>query len=227
MRRGDIIKILTGEQPAPLPFKILYEDEQLLAIEKPAGLLSASTDSEKEVTAFRILKDSKREVYTLHRLDRDTSGVLVFSKSREIRDIMQEDWNGRVTKRGYTAICEGIFEKKSGVIETSLAESSTHMVYSTDRGGKRALTEYTVISESGGYSLLEINILTGRKNQIRVHMKESGHPVAGDKKYGCGSDPLRRLALHATELVFIHPVSGDTVSIRSEPPFSLRSLKRK
>ena len=224
---GDVIKVSLSHAGDPPPFEILYEDESLIAINKPSGLLSVATDREKDVTAFRILRESGREVYTVHRLDRDTSGVLIFAKSRETRDIMQENWDERVIKRGYIAVCEGVFEKKSGVIESSLAETSTHIMYSTKQGGKKAVTEYTVVRENDRYSLLDIRILTGRKNQIRAHMKECGHPVAGDKKYGASADPLRRLALHAAELTFIHPVSGERITVKSEPPFDLPRTGKK
>lgn len=221
---GDPVEICL-ERHTGIPLDIIYEDGFLMAVDKPAGLLTVATDSEKELTAYRILKDSlKRDLFVVHRLDRETSGVLLFAKSREIRDNLQDNWQSAVSSRNYTAICEGIFEKKSGRIESSLAQNGSFIVRSVRSGGKNAVTEYSVGGESKGYSLVSVSILTGRKNQIRVHMSEQGHPIAGDKKYGAKTDPIRRLALHAGELEFRHPVTGETVRIVSRCPFSLKNI---
>ena len=126
--------------------------------------------------------------------------------------MMQENWNERVTLREYTAICEGVFEVKSGRCDSLIAENSVHVMYSA-RDGKRAITDYEVLHTSGGFSLVRLRLLTGRKNQIRVHMKELGHPVVGDKKYGSTANPIGRLGLHASALGFVHPVTGEEVKI--------------
>lgn len=200
----------------PCPFEVLYEDDVLFAVNKPAGLLSVASDTEKEKTAIRLLREGGfSPLYVVHRLDRETSGVLLFSKNTEIRDTLQDSWD-TVIRREYLAICEGVFEEKSGRCDTFLRETKTHLVYSAQSGdGKRAITNYTVIKEDGSFSLLRILIETGRKNQIRVHMKELGHPVAGDKKYGAHGNPLGRIGLHASVLELKHPVTGDNLVIEA------------
>ncbi len=221
---GDIVKISMSEGSVKVRgIEIIYEDDYFVAVNKPAKLLTVATDGEKIRTAYALLSEHRRgEVYVLHRLDRETSGVLLFAKSREIRDMMQENWNERVTLREYTAICEGIFEEKSGRCDSLIAENSVHVMYSA-KAGKRAITDYEVLHESGDFSLVRLKLLTGRKNQIRVHMKELGHPVVGDKKYGSTKNPIGRLGLHAATLGFIHPVTGKEVKVsaRRERKFVL------
>lgn len=220
----DIVKISMGEGTRETRgIEIIYEDEHLLAVNKPARLLTVATDGEKLRTAYAMLSENRRgSIYVVHRLDRDTSGVLLFAKSAKVRDMLQEDWNGTVTLREYLAICEGSFEKKRGRCDTLIAENSAHVMYSS-REGKRAITDYEVIRESTGFSLVRLELHTGRKNQIRVHMKELGHPVVGDKKYGSSSNPIGRLGLHASALGFTHPVTGKEIIIkaRSERRFAL------
>jgi 23S rRNA pseudouridine1911/1915/1917 synthase len=220
VKKGQLISIRQApvpESPGPAP-DIIYEDDWLIAINKPAGLLTVATDREKEKTAYRMLKDGGREghIFVVHRLDRDTSGVLLFAKSREIRDVLQSSWEDAV-KREYLAICEGVFEQKSGRCDTMLRETSTHLVYSSPYGGKRAITNYEVIRDNGLYSLVRVWIETGRKNQIRVHLSELGHPVVGDKKYGAKSNPLGRLGLHAGLLRIMHPVTNTPLILEAKP----------
>lgn len=225
--KGQSIKIsLSRNNTVNAPLDIIYEDEVMFAVNKPAGLLSVASDSEKEKTAYRLLKDSGIEpIFVVHRLDKDTSGVLLFAKSPEIRDELQNNWDSTI-KREYIAICEGVFSPKKGRRESYLRETSTHLVYSATSGdGKRAITNYEVISENANYSMLRINIETGRKNQIRVHMKELSHPVVGDKKYGAKSNPLKRLGLHASVLEIIHPVTGAAVTIKAPKDRSFRLPK--
>ncbi len=217
VKPGQTVKIALAQKSAPKsPLKVLYEDDFLLAVDKPAGLLTVATDTEKEKTALRLLRDSGiSPVYVVHRLDRDTSGVLLFAKSAELRDKLQSSWDSGIT-REYLAVCEGVFEKKAGRCDTLLAETRSHLVYSSKTGqGKRAVTNYEVIKENGNYSLLRVIIETGRKNQIRVHLSELGHPVAGDKKYGAHGSPLKRLGLHASLLGLKHPVTGEMLVISS------------
>lgn len=208
------------------PLKILYEDDDLLAVAKPAGMLTVATETEREHTVWRILKDCGiGPVYVVHRLDRDTSGVLLLAKSAEIRDRLQENWDSTL-RREYNAICEGVFEQRSGVCDSFLAENSAHIMYSSPDGrGKRAITRYRVIRTNGSYSQVLVNIETGRKNQIRVHMKELGHPVVGDKKYGAHGNPLRRLGLHASLLEIIHPRTGQPLAISCPPDRGFRLPK--
>lgn len=218
LSKGDTVKISLGEGTSAVRnIEIIYEDEYLLAVNKPARLLTVATDSEKEKTAYALLRENRRgEIFVVHRLDRDTSGVLLFAKSGAVRDKLQENWNETVILREYLAICEGSFEKKRGRCDTLITENSAHIMYSA-RAGKRAITDYEVINERGGYSLVRLELHTGRKNQIRVHMKELGHSVVGDKKYGSSSNPIGRLGLHASKLSFIHPVTGEKTEIKAAP----------
>lgn len=204
------------EEPDRERIRVIFEDEEFLAVDKPAGLLSVATDTEKERTAFRVVntrygKDHPgKRLYVVHRLDRDTSGVLLFVKSPELRDALQENWNGLVTHRGYQALVEGRLSKKEGRLVDRLFETSTHLVYqNNDRpGGQVAITNYKVVGESGPYSLLSVWLETGRKNQIRVQLQALGHPIVGDRKYGAAENPIHRLGLHANRLVLNHPVTG-------------------
>lgn len=225
---GDAVKILkSGGSIKPHGIEIIYEDEYFVAVNKPSKLLTVATEGEKLKTAYALLSESRRDrIFVLHRLDRDTSGVLLFAKSRELRDQMQEEWNEIITLREYLAICEGIFEEKKGRCDSLIAENSVHVMYS-GKVGKRAITDYEVIHEAMGFSLVKVRLKTGRKNQIRVHMKELSHPVVGDKKYGSSENPIGRLGLHASALGFIHPVTGKEVIIRApkERKFALPKEK--
>ncbi len=192
---------------------IIYEDDDFIVINKPSGLLSIASDKEREKTAYRLLndyvrrKDPQKRIYVLHRIDRDTSGVLVVAKNVKVRDTLQKHWNEYVTFRGYYAIVVGKMEKSEGTFHTWLIENSTNLMYSSHRKGEgqEAITHYKVMAFNGEYSLLRVNIDTGRKNQIRVHLRENGHPIVGDEKYGQKESPLGRLGLHAFQLSFIHP----------------------
>ncbi len=224
VRVGDAVKISMSEGSVKTRgIEVIYEDDYLLAVNKPAKLLSVPTEKESEKTVYtRLLENRRGELYVIHRLDRDTSGVLLFAKKREICTNLQENWNEAVTLREYMAICEGHFEKKKGRCDSLISENSVHRMYS-GREGKRAITDYEVIREAGEYSLVRLKLLTGRKNQIRVHMKELGNPVVGDKKYGSETNPIGRLGLHASALAFIHPVTGKEIRInaRHERKFAL------
>ena len=218
VKSGDTVKISTGEGTRETRgIKIVYEDEWIVAVNKPSGLLTVATDREKEKTAYALLSENRRgKLCVVHRLDRDTSGVLLFAKSYEIKEALQEDWNDRILLREYLAVCEGSFESKKGVCKSFIAENSAHIMYSA-REGKLAITEYEVLRENAEYSYVKLNLRTGRKNQIRVHMKELGNPVVGDKKYGSTKNPIGRLGLHAVRLGFIHPVSGEELIVKAEP----------
>ena len=205
---------------------ILHEDEDIIVINKEAGLLTMASKNENEMTAYRQLTDyvknsnPKNRIYIVHRLDRDTSGVLLFAKSEEVKEALQEKWNEIVEERLYTALVEGVVRKKEGTISSWLKESKTFKVYSspTDNGGQHAVTHYKKVQSSKQFSLLEVRLETGRKNQIRVHMEELGHPVAGDKKYGSTVNPIKRLGLHATVLALLHPRTGELVRFHAEVP---------
>lgn len=229
VKRGQTITISrTINSSYDSPLEVIYEDSDLLAINKPAGLLSVATDTEKENTAIRLLRDSGIDpLYVVHRIDRDTSGVLLFAKSIEMRDKLQASWED-IKRREYLAVCEGVFAEKSGRCDTILRETSTHLVYSVKSGeGQRAITNYEVIKENAHYSYLRVLIETGRKNQIRVHMKELSHPVVGDKKYGAHGNPMGRLGLHASLLELNHPRTGNAVVIKASPESRFRLPKEK
>lgn len=220
VKRGQTVKIsmtITASSNSPLP--VVYEDEDLIAVCKPAGLLSVATDTEKENTAFRLLRDSGIEpLFVVHRLDRDTSGVLLFAKNAETHDKLTGAWSEYVKRREYLAICEGVFAEKKGRCESVLRENSEHIVYSASYGdGKLAITNYEVLKENTRYSYLRVLIDTGRKNQIRVHMQEIKHPVVGDKKYGAHGSPIGRLGLHASALELLHPRTNELISIKASP----------
>ena len=200
--------------------EVIYEDRRLIAVNKPAGMLSVATDSEKLRTAYALLRESMprySRVFVVHRLDRETSGVLLFAKSAEVRDALQANW-GQTPLREYIALCSGRFAEKSGRIESWLRESAAHRVYSvrTPEGAKKAITNYEVINEKGPVTALRVSIETGRKNQIRVQLSEAGHPVLGDRKYGPGR-AFPRLALHASRLDIALP-EGGTLTLRAPLP---------
>ena len=195
---------------------ILHEDKDILVVEKPAGLLTIGTERDKSRTAHFLLNDyvrkgdpkSRNRVYVVHRLDQDTSGILLFAKSEQAKKFLQEHWEH--TDKHYLAVVHGRLTPSEGTISTCLAENAAQRVYSTldATKGKLSHTAYKVLKENKGLSLVEIHLLTGRKHQIRVHLSEKGHPVAGDRKYGNGDLVTKRLALHARSISFIHPFSG-------------------
>ncbi len=208
---------------------ILYEDDYLIVIDKPCGLLSIANNKEKEITAYRMVSDyvkknSHKYIFVVHRLDQDTSGILMFCKDEKIRDKMQNDWNTIVKKRGYLALCDGTITG-SGTIHTYLKENKQQFVYSAkNNDGKEAITHYAVLKNSNNYSLLQVFIDTGRRNQIRVHLSERGYPIVGDKKYKCKTNPIKRLCLHANILEFIHPVSKKLIHIECALPNEIKKL---
>lgn len=219
--KGDIVSISSSSNKEAISIKdkikILYEDEDLVVINKQAGLLSIATDKEKEDTAYRYvneyvrLENPSNRIFVLHRLDKETSGILMFAKNEQIKEAMQNDWNNIIQNREYIAICEGgPFLKKEGQYTSYLLQTKTNLMYSThDKEGQKAITYYQVLNEKDIYSLVKINIDTGRKNQIRVHMKDLGHQVVGDDKYNSKNDPLNRLGLHCRILEFDHPLKKD------------------
>lgn len=206
--------------------EIIFEDDDFIVIEKESGLLSVATKNGSEITAYGQLmnyvkKDHpKNRVYVVHRLDKDTSGVMIFAKSERMKHALQENWKDTVTERKYTALVEGAMKKSSDTIRTWLTESKAFKMHSSlrDNGGQEAITHYKTLRSNDRYSLLEVSLETGRKNQIRVHMEEIGHPIVGDKKYGSQANPLKRLGLHATTLGFTHPDTGEKIKFESKVP---------
>lgn len=216
----------------PRGITILYEDRDILVVDKSCGLLTVATEKIREHTAYYLLNEyvkkgnhkSRSRVYIVHRLDRDTSGVLVFAKSEGAQHYLQEEWQG-FTKI-YYAVVHGILPEKEGIITSYLTENSVHRMYSVEdpEMGKFAKTEYKVLREANNFSLLEIHLHTGRKNQIRVHFSEKGFPVAGDKTYGGREKGIKRLALHAASLTISHPHSKEKMTFTSKRPFYFKLL---
>ena len=217
--KGDIVELSSTpikKSKQQKKLDIIYEDDDFIVLNKPSGLLSVASDKEKVTTAYRLVsdyvknKDPHNRIFVVHRIDKDTSGVLLFAKKEELRNALQDDWNLLCKKRLYIAIVEGLFEQKEGTRTSYLLETKTNIVYSsTHKGdGKKSTTHYKVIKDNGGYSLLEVLIDTGRKNQIRVHMKDLHHPIVGDEKYHKVDSPLKRLGLHAKILEIKHPFNN-------------------
>lgn len=214
---------------------IIFENDELIAINKPSGLLSVASDTEKGRTAYRIVndymqqKDKHNRIYVVHRLDEDTSGVLVFAKNPKIRDILQKNWNDIVLARGYYAIVEGVMQPKEAKLVDYLRENSLNLMYVTNDkvNGKKCITNYKTIVSNKNYSLLDVDIETGRKNQIRVQLGHRGHYIIGDDKYGEPSDPLKRLGLHAYKLKFIHPVTKKLMEFVAPMPDEFKKMFNK
>ncbi|MEI6275280.1 MAG: RluA family pseudouridine synthase [Prolixibacteraceae bacterium] len=223
---------VVAEQTRLRGVRILFEDPYLIVIDKEAGMLSIATAKEKLLTTYSILsshvkkEDPKNRIFVVHRLDRDTSGVMMFAKSEKVQEIMQKDWQEAVIRRSYIAVVEGIVEKNEDTIRSFLKENKMLFMYSTKVPGEgdEAITHYKVLKRGEEFSLMEVELETGRKNQIRVHMKELGHPVAGDKKYGSKLNPLRRTCLHANILAFKHPITGEELSFETPPPHRFLTL---
>lgn len=213
---------------------ILHEDADLIVVHKDAGLLSIATAQEKELTAYRQLSDYVRRgdprsrIFIVHRLDRDTSGVMMFAKSERVQQLLQNDWKDAVLERTYVALVEGAVRTPEGTVQSWLKENKAMLMYSsrTPDDGQLAITHYKTLKTSAMFSLLEVRLETGRKNQIRVHMKDIGHPVVGDKKYGSRSGAIGRLGLHAHVLSFRHPTTGKTMRFESPvPPAFMRVFR--
>lgn len=211
--------------------RIVYEDEHLIVIDKQAGLLAVS-DGKNTLTAYGIIteyvqqKNPSNRIFIVHRLDRFTSGLMMFAKSEKMQDLLRNNWKSYITNRTYTAIVEGPVQKSEGRISSYLSENKAQVMhsYKNPAEGKLAVTRYRVLKRYQGFSLLEVNLETGRKNQIRVHMKDIGHPVAGDLKYGAKTDPIGRVCLHATVLAFTHPATSEPMAFKSAVPADLLKL---
>ena len=222
--------MITAKRPPakyqPKGLTVLHEDKDIIVVEKPCGLLTIGTDRDKSRTVHTILNEyvrkgdprSRNRIYIVHRLDRETSGILILAKSEPAKIFLQGHW--QETDKRYLTVVYGSLTPKAGTISSYLAENSAFTVYSTPDPalGKLSHTEYKVLKESKGFSLLEIHLLTGRKHQIRVHLSEKGHPVVGDRKYGKGNDAFATLALHARSISFTHPVSGRRLTFETGIP---------
>lgn len=209
--------------------RIAYEDQYLFVVEKKAGIICHSPNPDEE-TIQSILNQylekshQKCHAHTVHRLDRDTSGLLLFAKDKKIALKFEENWKDTVYDRRYVALVHGEMVKQEGTISSWLKDNAKFVTFSSksDNGGKFAVTHYKLIKVSNGYSLVELKLDTGRKNQIRVHLQDIGFPVVGDPKYGDGDDKIGRLGLHAYKLCFIHPVTGQDLKFETAIPASFR-----
>ena len=235
---GDVVEIaprrnVDDRSLARAGMRIVHIDDAIVVVDKPAGLLSMGSERDKEKTAHRILnehlkalaKSPRQQAFIVHRLDRETSGLMIFARSEAIQDALQRNWKD-VTKR-YLAIVEGSLPHASGTLRDNLVESKAFKVHRVAKGGEVAITHYRVMSTVGERSLLELTLETGHKHQIRVQLKGIGHPIVGDRKYGATSDPAHRLALHSHALKFRHPVSHAPMEFHSELPDRLNALIRR
>jgi 23S rRNA pseudouridine1911/1915/1917 synthase len=215
--------------PAPLerpsPLKLIYEDDDILVVDKPSGLLTIATERERERTAYRRLRDwvagrapDSARLFIVHRLDRETSGLIVFAKAPAAKQHLQAQFAARTAERVYVALVEGVVAQDEGSLVSRLVEDRSLRVRAAERGnGKEAITRYRVLERRRSTTLLELRLVTGRRAQIRAQLAAAGHPIAGDAQYGGRTDPLKRLALHATRLAFVHP-RGGRVSFDSPMP---------
>jgi tRNA pseudouridine32 synthase/23S rRNA pseudouridine746 synthase/23S rRNA pseudouridine1911/1915/1917 synthase len=218
----------------PRELEILHEDRDIIVINKPAGLLTMATERERENTAYFLLTDyvrkgnpkSNNRIFIVHRLDRETSGILIFAKTEQAKHFLQENWQNFSKK--YAAVVHGRLNEKEGIIESYLTENQNYRVYSVNNAtkGKYSKTGYRVLKENEKFSLLEIDLFTGTKNQIRVHFSENGHPVAGDKTYGTAEKGIKRLALHSMFISFIHPYSKKEMTFKTGIPHYFHELVR-
>ena len=205
--------------------RIVYEDKYLVVVEKAPGILSMGVNA-AQFSIKTVLDEyfKKRQfkctAHVVHRLDRDTSGLMMYAKNTDVQQILEENWHDMVYDRRYVAVLSGIMEREGGTVRNWLRDNKAFVTYSshTDNGGKLAVTHYHTLQTKGHLSLVEMRLETGRKNQIRVHMQDLGHPIVGDKKYGNGLDPIGRLALHAYRLYFHHPVTGETIRLETSFP---------
>ena len=227
LTKGDtlIISKKPIKKKARKDLPIIFEDENIIAINKPYGLLSVASDKEKSSTAYRMVmdyvqaKDRHNRIYVVHRLDKETSGVLIFAKNENIKDKLQDNWNELVLKRGYYAVVEGKMEKEEMHIVNYLRMNALNLMYVSsfkDKKAQKCITDYKVIKSNDKYSLLDVNIFTGRKNQIRVTLGSLGHFVLGDDKYGEPENPINRLCLHAYELDIKNPINGKIYNSTSD-----------
>jgi len=214
-----------------LPFDIVFEDDNIIVVNKPSGLLTISTSKEKERTLFHIVreylvsKDKNSKVFIVHRLDKDTSGIVILAKNEKIKKQLQDNWNEYVSLREYVAIVHGHLKKKNDRIVQMLSETKTNLVYVSKKDdAKEAITNYKVIKENDDYSLVNINIETGRKNQIRVAFSSLGNPILGDKKYSNIKDGLNRLYLHANRLKIYYPIIKKDILFEVANPSEFKKI---
>ena len=223
---GDRVELTSAAPPeCPAPLRLVHEDDHILVIDKPPGLLTVATDRERERTAYRLLRDWIRKrgarderLFVVHRLDRETSGLMVFAKSVATKEHLQAQFAVRTAERHYVALAEGVMRQTEGSFVSRLVEDRALRVRIAERGGgKEAITRYLVLERRRAATLVELRLVTGRRAQIRAQLAEAGHPIVGDARYGSRTDPIGRLALHATRLAFVHP-RGGRVTFESPVP---------
>ena len=234
LKRGQVVflnKKKSEEKPRFRGLRIVHEDADLIVIDKASGLLSMASETEKQKTAYHMLSDyvkkfdPKNLIFIVHRLDRETSGLMMFAKSKRVQEVLQKDWNEAIIERSYVAVVEGCIDKVEGTVTSWLKENKAMVMYSSQipDDGLKATTHYKVLKTNKLFSLLDVKLETGRKNQIRVHMKDIGFPVTGDKKYGAKLNPVGQMGLHARVLSFKHPVTGK--ALRFDTPIPLKFQK--
>lgn len=217
-------RIVPLKQPREL--NIVFEDENLIVINKPSGLLTVATDKEKRRTAYSLLskyvKDENpdNKIFIIHRIDRETSGLLLFARNEKVKRAIQETWDTTISQRTYVGVVEGEMEQEQGTVTSWLTESKAFKVYSSQNPnqGLKSVTHYKKIRGNKTFTLVQMNLETGRKHQIRVHMQDLNHPIIGDKKYGSNLSPIRRMGLHAQVLAFTHPITGEKCHFETPIP---------
>lgn len=235
LKAGSKVEISKKTLPhfkMPKGVRIIYEDKHIIIINKDSGLLTMASNKETNKTAYAYLSAYLKfyhpddKIFIVHRIDRDTSGLLIFAKDQETQEALQSDWAETVSSRKYIAVVEGYPQNEEGTIHTWLKEhpKSLKVRVSKDGDGQEAITHYKVLQKKHGYALVELELETGRKNQIRTHLSHIGHPIAGDVKYNAQSNPANRLCLHAQTLVFEHPFTGETMSFESPTPKEMMDI---
>ena len=211
--------------------KLLYEDAYIIVVDKREGIPAVGNEKKRERTVFSILDDyvkrssKQRRIYGVHRLDREASGIMIFAKDERTKQNLQENWERLITERAYVAILHGEIEKDKGVISSWLANDQLYVAHAaTNNPGEKAITHYTTIKRANGYSLVELDLGNGHKEQIRLHMQELGHPIVGDTKYDAENNPLNRMAMHAFYLSFHHPVTGEFLKFETPYPAKFSNL---
>ncbi len=226
---NDKISIKNSIETEKWDIPIIYEDNNIIVVDKPSGLLTIATTKEKQNTLYTLVsnyvktKQKQAKIFIVHRLDKDTSGIVLLAKSEKVKNLYQENWEELVKYRGYIAIIEGQLDKKKDTITLHLEENKQYQMY-VSKKGKKAITKYEVIKENSKYSELEIELLTGRKNQIRITFAHLGHPIVGDEKYGAKKVTTIKLGLHAHKLIIMNPVTKKEMSFISPKPKQFKKI---
>lgn len=236
LKPGDWVAVMKFDQSRKekklTGLKIIFEDDDLIVIDKEVGFLSVSTDKEKQRTVYGVLneyvkrRNKNSRIFVLHRLDREISGLMIFAKSAELQEMFQRNWGLLVQKFVYTGVVEGKLRENKGTVVSWLTENKNFVMFasSTDNGGLEAITHYHAVKTIGRYTMVDFELETRRKNQLRVQMQSIGHPIVGDKKYGASNNPIKRIALHAKEIVLKHPTTGEILEFKTTLPKMMQQL---